>query len=354
MTHARERKIAIIGTGVVGAHAFEALKQQGWTPGENLFIFDKQLVSHVLIGILDVTDPESLESKLSTFGSGCSVLNASGATAVDPGENNHTAYYLVNADGPRNLTTLATKKGFDLYSMATAFAFRNGYQPSYHEPFTEEDELLHPEDPVHSVYAHSKAVGERYVLEGGQRLIRINWAFGNVPPGGHQLFLHAMLNRLKEQLRTGENPDVSAICDQTGNLTYAPSLGRILANILTAEQPLFEGSLNLVNLNHTTLEGYIKESTALLSRASWLTEDERSAWEAANITGIEPVTTQDYNERQKRRAQMEDKPKPIFADRPSFSALDTRKAQSLGLALPPWEEDLAKYLENDFNAHLER
>jgi dTDP-4-dehydrorhamnose reductase len=153
-------------------------------------------------------------------------------------------------------------------------------------------------------YARSKYVGEQFVQQLLRRfyIVRVAWVFG-----GPRNFVRTIL-RL-----AGERDRLTVVDDEVGNPTYAADIAEAIARLM--REPAY-GVFHLVN------EGYC-------SRYEFAREILRQA--GVDHVRVEPIKLRDY--------QRASTPPPFTALRNFVAATD------LGIALPPWQDALGRFLE---------
>jgi dTDP-4-dehydrorhamnose reductase len=140
------------------------------------------------------------------------LINCAALTNVDYCEKNREEAFLINAEAPRVLAEVCTRKAARCVHISTDYVF-DGLKRS---PYVEED-VPH----AVSVYGESKLAGEQSVLgaDSSHWVVRVSWVFGPDRPS----FVDQIIQRaLKETA-------VSAVCDKWATPTYT----------LDAEEALF-------------------------------------------------------------------------------------------------------------------
>ena len=220
------------------------------------------------------------------------IVNAAAYTAVDKAQADRDAAFAVNATAPRVLAEEAKRVGALLVYYSTDYVF-DGEKPA---PYVEDD----PPAPV-NVYGESKLAGERAVVNSGCRhlVLRTSWVYG--PRGRNFMLTMLRLARERSELRV--------VDDQVGAPTSSLAIGRATAQLLERG---IEGLYHMTAAGETTWCGFAR---AILARAGIATP----------VTGIR---TEEY---------------PTPARRPRNSRMDcTRLRAAAGVALAPWEEQLAE------------
>jgi dTDP-4-dehydrorhamnose reductase len=220
------------------------------------------------------------------------IVNAAAYTAVDKAESEREAAFAVNAIAPGVLAEEAKRNGALLVHYSTDYVF-DGTKPA---PYVEEDEP----NPL-NVYGASKRAGERAIADSGCRhlILRTSWVYG---PRGSNFYL-TMLRLARER------PELRVVDDQMGAPTSSVEIARATLHML---QPGAHGLYHLSAAGSTTWCGFAR---AILAHAGIATP----------VVGIR---TEDY---------------PTPAKRPRNSRLDcSRLSADFGLALAPWEKQLAE------------
>lgn len=217
------------------------------------------------------------------------VVNAAAYTAVDRAESEEAVATRVNGEAVGMLASACAGRRIAFVTYSTDYVFDgNGSRP-----YREDD----PIDPVNA-YGRSKSVGEEAVAEHGGLVIRTSWVIS----GTHPNFVATML-RL-----TGEGRQLKVVDDQRGRPTVAADLA---AATLGAVELGITGVLHLANHGETTWFELARAAVALAGRSPEM---------------IQPCATSEY---------------PTPARRPSYSTLDTTRAESLGVPpMPHWRDSL--------------
>ena len=220
------------------------------------------------------------------------IVNAAAYTAVDHAESEREAAFALNAAAPGVLAEEAKRSGALLVHYSTDYVF-DGSKPA---PYVEEDEP----NPI-NVYGASKLAGERAIAAAGCRhlILRTSWVYG--PRGSN--FMLTMLRLARER------PELRVVDDQVGAPTSSLAIARATAQLL---RPGAHGTYHLSAAGRTSWCGFAR---AILARAGI-------------ATPVTAIRSEDY---------------PTPARRPRNSRLNcTRLRADFGLALAPWEEQLAE------------
>lgn len=227
------------------------------------------------------------------------VLHCGALTNVDGCEENAELAHRINGQGTANVAFVCAELGARLVYVSTDFVFDGASA----RPYRPED----APDPV-SVYGASKLAGERAVLEAEQPgfyVTRTSWVFG---PGG-QNFPRAILNRAQ----SGE--PLRVVDDQVG----CPSMTRDLAAAMV-DLALSEADAGIYHM-------------ANQGSCSWF----EFACEILAAAGIQADVSRMGSSELNRSAK-----------RPAYSILDcSRLAEVRGQPLPPYQDALRRYLEEE-------
>lgn len=218
------------------------------------------------------------------------VVNCAAYTAVDQAETEEDRARHVNGTAVGLLATACGAHRIPLVTYSTDYVFPG----SSARPYTEAD----PVDPINA-YGRSKLLGEQQALAASDLVlvIRTSWVISDTRPN----FVATMLRAAAEGRR------LRVVDDQWGRPTIASDLA---SATLSALENGVTGLLHVANEGPTT----------------WF----ELAQKAVHLAGlgrdrVEACTTEEY---------------PTPAPRPRFSVLDTRRADSLGIVLPPWTTSL--------------
>ena len=224
------------------------------------------------------------------------IVNAAAYTAVDKAEAERDLALAVNAVAPGILAEEAKRGGALLVHYSTDYVF-DGTKGS---PYTEVD----PTCPI-NVYGESKLAGEKEIQRSKCRflILRTSWVYG---PRGNN-FMLTMLRLARER------PELRVVDDQIGAPTSSLAIARATAQLLRA------GASGLYHLSAAGEVTWCGFARAILARAGI-------------ATPVRAIRTEDY---------------PTPARRPRNSRLDClRLRKDFGLALAPWEDQLAEALRS--------
>jgi dTDP-4-dehydrorhamnose reductase len=220
------------------------------------------------------------------------IIHAGAYTDVDRAEEEPNLALLVNAKGTEQVARAAVRLGARLIYISTDYVF-DGKQRI---PYREDDTPC----PINR-YGFSKWKGEQAVLASGARalVIRTAWLYGS---GGKNFVKSIMRAALSE-------PVLSVVNDQSGCPTYVEDLAPAVASLVAVEA---EGVIHVTNRGQCTWYEFAK---AIIREMGFR-------------CSVVPITTE-----QAGRA----------AQRPSYSVLSPDRLMSLGLALPVWNQALARF-----------
>lgn len=242
---------------------------------------------------LDITVPEAVAACISDFRPDV-VINASAYTDVEAAEDDAAAAFLVNETGAHIVATAAAAGGAPVVYVSTDYVFDG----TKNAPYVPGDSV----NPL-SVYARSKAAGERAVREAAPRhfIVRTAWLYG---PGGN--------NFVEKILRAAASrPSLKVIEDEMGCPTHTLDLARaILALCATGAYGTYHAA-----------------NTGVCSRYDLA----RAILRCAGLdTPVAPCPASEF---------------PMKARRPMRSELDVSNLEdTIGYKMRPWPEALADYL----------
>ena len=199
------RKIAIVGAGGrLGA----ALVRE-YSRASEVAAFNRQQ--------LDLADSAKIRETLAAVDFDV-LINCAAQTNVDRCETHRDEAFQLNAEAPRVLAELCTRKGAKLVHISTDYVFDGEKR----EPYTENDEAK----PI-SVYGESKRAGEERVLEVSDRhlILRVAWVFGPDRP--------SFVDWAMQQAR--EKDHVEAIGDKFSTPSYTVDLADMICRLMDTE-----------------------------------------------------------------------------------------------------------------------
>jgi len=247
---------------------------------------------------LDITDGAAVERVMAGLRPEA-IVNCAYYGNVDGAEDHPLEALQANALGVRSLARAASAHDAALVHFSSDFVFDG----TASRPYTEEDR-----PNPRSVYAVSKMLGEWFAGAAPRAyVLRVESLFGRAPTGPPPKgsvagILNAML--------AGGEPQVFE--DRTVSSTYILDAARATRQLVEARAPA--GTYHCVNSGHCT----------------WL----EFARELARQLGIAPRL---------RPVRMADV--PLRAVRPQYCALSNAKLASIGIAMPTWQDGLARYVK---------
>lgn len=228
------------------------------------------------------------------------IVNCSGYNAVDLAEESPVEALRVNAFAVRSLSRAAQAMNSVLVHYSSDFVFE-GTTP---RPLTEEDSP----NPK-SVYASSKLLGEWFAADAVRSyVLRVESLFDGAPDGPPA---KGTVAAIVKALKGGAMPKVFR--DRTVSPTSVIDAARATRQLLERASPF--GLYHCVNSGMCT----------------WL----EFATEAARMLEIEP-----------RLQAVNFADVKLPAARPQFCALSNAKLASVGIAMPAWQDALARYLSS--------
>ena len=226
------------------------------------------------------------------------IVNAAAFTDVDAAEDRPIEALNGNAFGVRALARAALAHGATLVHYSSDFVF-DGKAST---PYAETDR-----PSPQSVYAASKLLGEWFAQDAPRAFVlRVESLFGQAPgaaaPKGSAA---GILNSLK----AGGSPRVFE--DRTITPSYVIDVARATRQLIESQAPA--GLYHCVNSGQCTWLEFAQELARLLDLAP--------RFIAVRMADI-----------------------PLRASRPQFCALSNDKLRSAGIAMPPWQDALARYV----------
>jgi len=266
--------------------------------GRMLYSFPTGL-EHVGLDLpeFDMTDAMAVMDVLGTLQPQV-VINAAGYTNVDRAETEPDLTYAVNAHAVGHLARACHRLGVPLVHVSSNEVFDGTASLPY-----DEWDQPHPA----SAYARSKLAGEtaaRYFHD-LVLIVRTAWLFG---PGG---------NNFPSKIIAGadKHGQLRVVGDEFGNPTYAPDLAAGILALVGRSVPA--GIYHLTN-------------TGFASRYEFACEVLRQS--GRSDIPVTPVAHTEW-------------PRP--SQPPLRAVLANRSAAAYGVALPPWQEAVANWVEHE-------
>ncbi|MBS0306586.1 MAG: dTDP-4-dehydrorhamnose reductase [Proteobacteria bacterium] len=239
------------------------------------------------------------------------IVNAAAHTAVDKAESEPGLARTINASAPAVLAAQCAARAALLVHYSTDYVFDGSGS-------TPRDEDA-PTGPL-GVYGRTKLEGEQAIRASGcaHLILRTSWVYA--ARGAN--FARTML-RL-----AAERDALDVVDDQIGAPTGAELLADITAHALlrTRREPALAGTYHCVAAGHTSWHGY----------ACHVIETARAHGQPVKVApgAIRPVPSSAF---------------PLPARRPLNSRLaTTRLQQAFGFVLPPWQQGVARVLDEWF------
>jgi dTDP-4-dehydrorhamnose reductase len=255
----------------------------------------------------DFLDPDGIVRTVRTVRPDV-VVNAAAYTAVDKAESDADRAAQVNALTPAVIARAAAEAGAWMVHYSTDYVFDG----SGTRPWREDDAT----GPL-SVYGRTKLAGEQGITSANPRhlVLRTSWVYG--ARGGN--FAKTMLRLARERDR------LTVIDDQFGAPTGADLLADVTAHALRS---LLAGTgqagiYHVAAGGETTWNGYARFVVGCAQQAGEKLK--------AGPQEVDPVPTSAF---------------PTPARRPHNSRLDTSRFRAaFGLVLPPWQQGVARMLQ---------
>lgn len=248
-------------------------------------------------GELDVSDANAVATTLSETRPDF-VINCAAYNDVDRAEDDPARALEVNAFGPLALARATVESDVSLIHFSTDFVF-DGEKGS---PYTEDDE-----PNPRGAYAASKLLGDWLALQAARSwVLRVESLFGQRAPADKR---RSSLGTILDGIRRGD--EVSVFTDRTVSPSYTADVAQVTRAVIERGAPC--------GLYHCVNSG----------AATWA----EVAAEAARLMGLplrmRPVTLETAD---------------LRAPRPRYCALSNAKLASIGIAMPTWQDALARYL----------
>jgi dTDP-4-dehydrorhamnose reductase len=252
---------------------------------------------------VDITDMDSLrnfsEKKDIQW-----IINCSAYAAVDNAEDDSETAFSVNADGVKNIASVAKEMNATLIHISTDYVFDGTKDGEYFE----EDST----GPT-GVYGKSKLKGDEYVMETTDKyfIIRTSWLYGK---NGNN-FIETMLRLFKER------DEVNVVNDQWGSPTYTVDLVSLILEIVKRNSSEY-------GIYHFSCDG----KTNWFEFASYIKTKSQEIKLIHKDIIINSIPTSGF---------------PTKAERPANSYLSKEKViNTFGLTIPHWKDSVDRYLNN--------
>lgn len=223
------------------------------------------------------------------------IVNCAAYTRVDEAEDRPLDALAVNAWGVRTLAETAASLDATLVHFSTDFVFDGRT-----ERVSTEEDAANPQ----GAYAASKLLGEWLAAEAPRHyVLRVASLFGGLRAA-------SSVDRMLDAIQRGA--EVRAFVDRTVSPSYVEDVVAATDALLARDAPY--GLYHCVNSGWTTWSGIARELARLAGRPD---------------THITDVPVADV---------------PLRAPRPQFAALSNAKLTAAGVAMPAWQDALARYV----------
>jgi dTDP-4-dehydrorhamnose reductase len=249
---------------------------------------------------LDITDPAAVDAAI-TAARPDLIVNCAAYNDVDGAETHAQHALEVNAFAVLDLARAARAHDAALVHYSSDFIFDGTAE----RPYAETD----PPNP-RSVYASSKLLGDWFAADAGRAyVLRVESLFGGpgIRAGARRGSLGGIVDRI---MADGEVP---VFVDRTVSPSYTPDVAAATRRLIEQQAP--PGTYHCVNGGAATWAEIAAESARLLGRP----------------LRIKPLTLDSV---------------PLRAPRPRYCALSNARLRSLGIAMPPWQDALRRYIED--------
>ena len=247
---------------------------------------------------LDVSDEAAVRVTIARLRPDA-ILNAAAYTDVDGAEDAAEPALAVNAFGVRALAEAAAEVGATLVHYSTDFVF-DGTKGA---PYVETDDP----NPL-AVYAASKLLGEWFAEGAMSYVLRVESLFGGARGG--------TIDRMADAFLAGR--EVHAFTDRVVSPTYVEDVAAATIELLkTFRAP---GVYHCASTGHGT----------------WMEVSEELARQLeVTAPDIRPTTLEEM---------------ALRAPRPKYCALSSAKLAAAGIAMPTWQEAVARYAKSRLDA----
>ncbi len=255
---------------------------------------------------LDLAKTDQIRNRLSSFEFDV-VINCAAMTNVDLCESKQAEAFAINADAPKVLAEICSKKKAKLIHFSTDYVFDGEKR----EPYTEDEAAK----PI-SVYGESKRAGEENVIamEDRHLVVRVSWVFGPDRPS----FVDAMIKRAREEEK------IDAIADKFSTPAYTSDIAKMLTQFFDVDVP--DGILHFANSGQCSWQEYAQHAV-----------------DCCHAAGI-PLKAKTVGAL--KLADMEN----WVARRPVYSVLSTGKYAKLTGAIPrSWRDAVSEYIERSYS-----
>ena len=299
-----KKKIYIAGCGGMLGEAFYTQFKNDY----EIKCTDKD-VNENWLSFLDFRDFDAYKRDVEAF-SPAYLFHLGAYTDLEFCEQNENETFLTNTLGVENAVYLANSLDIPLLYISTAGIF-DGKKELY-------DDWDQP-NPL-GVYARSKYMGERFVVENANRFLvcRAGWMMGSGPKKDKKF-----IQKLMRQLKDGKK-ELFIVNDKDGTPTYTHDFAKTVKELVEKE---YWGLYNCVCGGQTSRLEVAQELLKILRK-----EDE------VKITTV----SSDYFK------------EIYFAERPASERLETKKLNLRGVnQMRDWKVSLEEYIENYYKGYLD-
>lgn len=258
----------------------------------------------------DMSDPEAVARTVLQVRPDV-VVNAAAYTAVDKAESDQRLARTINAEAPAAIARASQEVGAALVHYSTDYVFDG----TGTRPWQEQDTT----GPL-SVYGQTKLEGEQHIAQALARhlILRTSWVYG--ARGGN--FAKTMLRLARER------DELKVVDDQVGAPTGADLLADVTAHAIRSwmDGKAAPGVYHVAAGGETSWHGYARFVVGKAQQAGQVLK--------AAPQNVLPIPSSAF---------------PTPARRPHNSRLDTSRFRAtFGLALPHWEQGVARMLQEIF------
>lgn len=299
-----KKKIYIAGCGGMLGEAFYHCFRNDY----EIKCTDKD-VNEDWLSFLDFRDYDAYKKDVGEFNPDY-LFHLGAYTDLEFCEENVADTYKTNTTSVENAVYLANKLDIPLLYISTAGIF-DGHKELY-------DDWDTP-NPL-GVYARSKYMGERFVVENAKRYVicRAGWMMGSGPKKDKK-FIQKIMKQLKEGKR-----ELHIVNDKDGTPTYTHDFARTVKELIEKE---FWGLYNCVCGGQTSRLEVAQELLKILKLEDSVKID---------------VVTSEYFKRE------------YFAARPDSERLLTKKLDLRGVNhMRDWKVSLKEYVENYYQGYID-
>ncbi len=260
------------------------------------------------ISFMDIRDFEAYRQDVLDFKADY-LFHLGAYTDLEVCEKNPDEAYRTNSESVENAVNIANELNITLLFISTACIF-DGKKENYDESDAA--------NPI-GIYAKSKYLGEKYVLENAKKYLvcRAGWMMG-----GGQRKDKKFIGKIMKQIENGKE-ELFIVNDKNGTPTFTHDFAKNVKLLIEKE---YWGLFNMACEGLTSRMEVAKEMVKLLDLE-----------EKVKIT---PVNSDFFSS-------------TYFAVRPPSERLENRKLKTLGVnIMPHWSVSLKDYLENHFYKSL--